>query len=134
MTWADISVWVVTFALTVFADLTVAVEIGMSLAALLYIRKVTRTTTVSTRDARVHRRRPAAHPAGQADSRLRHGLPHPRPVPVRRDGKDARGRPDAWIDLAPIVILRLRNMTAIDATGLLTLEELADKLQASGRR
>ena len=35
--------------------------------------------------------------------------------------------------LTPIVILRLRNMTAIDATGLLTLEELADKLHATGR-
>jgi SulP family sulfate permease len=34
---------------------------------------------------------------------------------------------------APIVILRLRNMTVIDAAGLLTLEELADKLHASGR-
>jgi SulP family sulfate permease len=32
-----ISVWLVTFALTVFADLTVAVAVGMSLAALLYI-------------------------------------------------------------------------------------------------
>ena len=32
-----------------------------------------------------------------------------------------------------IVILRLRNMTAIDATGLLAIEELADKLHASGR-
>ena len=35
--------------------------------------------------------------------------------------------------LPPIVILRLRNMTAIDATGLVALEELADKLHASGR-
>ena len=43
----DISVWVVTFALTVFADLTVAVEVGMMLAALLYIRRVSSTTTVS---------------------------------------------------------------------------------------
>jgi SulP family sulfate permease len=32
---ADILVWLVTFVLTVVADLTVAVEIGMSLAALL---------------------------------------------------------------------------------------------------
>jgi MFS superfamily sulfate permease-like transporter len=47
MTWADISVWLVTFALTVFADLSLAVEVGMLLAAWLYIRKVTRTTTVS---------------------------------------------------------------------------------------
>ena len=31
------------------------------------------------------------------------------------------------------MILRLRNMTAIDATGLLALEDLADTLHASGR-
>src|ERR1700722_6674887 len=47
MTWADISVWLVTFRLTVFADLTVAVEAGMILAALVYIQKVTQTTTVT---------------------------------------------------------------------------------------
>ena len=47
LTWADISVWAITFALTVFADLTVAVEVGIVLAALLFIRKVNMTTTVS---------------------------------------------------------------------------------------
>jgi SulP family sulfate permease len=36
-------------------------------------------------------------------------------------------------DLAPIVIVRLRNMTAIDATGLRALEDLADRLHTSGR-
>ena len=60
LTRTDISVWLVTFALTVFADLTVAVEVGMILAALLFIRRVSITTTVSrvTRDyveeGRVH--------------------------------------------------------------------------------
>ena len=43
---ADIGVWGITFALTVLADLTVAVEAGMILAALLFIRRVTTTTTV----------------------------------------------------------------------------------------
>src|SRR5271168_668311 len=37
LTKTDISIWLVTFALTVFADLTVAVEAGMILAALLFI-------------------------------------------------------------------------------------------------
>ncbi|MEZ5420369.1 MAG: SulP family inorganic anion transporter [Vicinamibacterales bacterium] len=46
--WADKSVWILTFALTVMADLTVAVEVGMALAALLYIYRVTDTTIVST--------------------------------------------------------------------------------------
>ena len=36
-------------------------------------------------------------------------------------------------ELPPIVILRLRNMTAIDATGLQALEDLAKKLRAAGR-
>jgi SulP family sulfate permease len=36
--------------------------------------------------------------------------------------------------LAPIVIVRLRNMTAIDATGLRALEDLADRLHRSGTR
>ena len=36
-------------------------------------------------------------------------------------------------DLPQIVILRLRNMTALDATGLRALEDLADALHASGR-
>src|SRR5437868_9423864 len=45
LTKTDISIWLVTFALTVFADLTVAVEAGMILAALLFITRVSNTTT-----------------------------------------------------------------------------------------
>ena len=60
LTKTDISVWLVTFTLTVFADLTVAVEAGMTLAALLFISRVAATTTVSQvtddyiEDGRVH--------------------------------------------------------------------------------
>jgi SulP family sulfate permease len=60
LTKTDISVWLVTFALTVFADLTVAVEAGMILAALLFISRVASTTTVSqvtdeyVEDGRIH--------------------------------------------------------------------------------
>src|SRR3984957_13516375 len=43
----EIGTWMATFLLTVFADLTVAVEFGMILAALVFIRKVTATTTVT---------------------------------------------------------------------------------------
>jgi SulP family sulfate permease len=34
---------------------------------------------------------------------------------------------------APIVILRLRNMTAIDATGIHAIESFAKRLRVSGR-
>jgi SulP family sulfate permease len=131
MSRADIAVWLATFLLTVFADLSVAVEVGMVLAALLYIQKVTRTTTVS----RVSKE-------SMEDSRP-HAL-HDRYIPgyvtvIRIHGPFLFGATDKLIDTlegadpTPVVILRLRNMTAIDATGLLTLEEVAEKLHAAGR-
>jgi sulfate permease, SulP family len=36
-------------------------------------------------------------------------------------------------ELPPIIVLRLRNMTAIDATGLQALESVADAVHAAGR-
>ena len=36
-------------------------------------------------------------------------------------------------ELPPVLVLRLRNMTAIDATGIHALEHLADRVKASGR-
>ena len=47
LTKTDLTVWVVTLALTVFADLTQAVGVGMVCAALLFIKRVADTTTVS---------------------------------------------------------------------------------------
>lgn len=128
----DISVWIVTFALTVFADLTVAVEVGMLLAAALYIRRVSSTTTVSmvTSDyiesGRAHILQDKNIPSYVAIFRI-HG-----PLLFGTTDKLAAVT-DRIGQLPPIVICRLRNMTAIDATGLKALEEVADRLHASGR-
>ena len=128
----DVSVWLITFALTVLADLTVAVEIGMILAALLYIRKVTVATTVS-------RVTPEYVEEGVAHSLQRHAIPEG-VVVYRIHGPFLFGAADKLrlIDeemptLPPVVILRLRNMTAIDATGLHAVECLAERLHAAGR-
>jgi SulP family sulfate permease len=132
LSWADISVWMVTFMLTVFADLTVAVEAGMILAALMYIRKVTSTTTVSRitsediEAGREHSLQLHDVPKGVAIYRI-HG-----PFLFGSTEKLDRIYRD-FDSLPPILILRLRNMTAIDATGIKALEELADRLKASGR-
>lgn len=129
---ADISVWLVTFALTVLADLTVAVEVGMILAALLFIRKVAATTTVSEvteediAEGRVHVLQDKVIPEDVAVFRI-HG-------PFLFGSAD---KLDPIVDRIPelprIVILRLRNMTAIDATGMRAIEELADHLHATDR-
>lgn len=130
--WADKSVWLITFALTVMADLTLAVEVGMAFAALLYISRVTDTTIVSTltpediEDGRVHILQDRDVPADVTILRIL--------------GPFLFGMTDKLTDVtadlssfAPIVILRLRNMTAIDATGLHALETLSDRLRKSGR-
>jgi SulP family sulfate permease len=132
MDFAAISVWLVTFALTVFADLTVAVGVGLTLAALLYIRKVADTTTVSH----------------VTDDYIRDGMPHVlqgRIVPpyvtlLRIHGPFLFGTTEKLVEATanidafePIVILRLRNMTAIDATGIHAIESFAKRLHDSGR-
>ena len=127
-----ISVWLVTFALTVFADLTVAVGVGLGLAALLYIYRVAETTTVSP----------------VTDEYIRDGLPHVlqgRIVPpyvslLRIHGPFLFGTTEKLVEATvnieafePIVILRLRNMTAIDATGIHAIETFGKRLRESGR-
>ena len=128
----EIAVWLATFSLTVFADLTVAVEAGMILAALLFIRKVTITTTVS-QVTEAYVREGYAHI-------LQHKEIPPYVTIFRIHGPFLFGATDKIEEiisrvsgLPPIVILRLRNMTAIDATGLQALENLADVIHESGR-
>jgi SulP family sulfate permease len=132
LTKTDISIWLVTFALTVFADLTVAVEAGMILAALLFISRVASTTTVSqvtedyVEDGRVHILQDKDIPYYATIFRI-HG-------PFLFGATDK-----IWAvtenlhTLPPVVILRLRNMTALDATGLFAIEEVAKQLHASKR-
>ena len=127
-----ISVWVVTFALTVFADLTVAVGVGITLAALLYIYRIADTTTVTP----------------VTDEYIRDGLSHslqgcilPEYVTLLRiHGPFLWGTTEKLVeatanldDFQPVVILRLRNMSAIDATGIHAIESFAKRLHDSGR-
>ena len=129
---ADIIVWMMTFGLTVLADLTVAVEIGMLFAALLYIYRVSQTTTV----------------VPVTEEYIEDGRPHvlqdkllpPYVLVLRIHGPFLFGATEklseATVDvksLPLVVILRLRNMTAIDATGLHELEKLAERLRATQR-
>ncbi len=132
LTKTDVSVWLVTFALTVFADLTVAVQAGMILAALLFISRVAATTTVSQvtddyiEDGRVHILQDKDIPYYATIFRI-HG-------PFLFGATDKISVVTENIhELPPVVVLRLRNMTALDATGLFALEEVAQTLQASGR-
>ena len=129
---AEKLVWIITFVLTVMADLTVAVEVGVALAALLYIMRVTETSSVKrvTPDYLVEGR---LHTLQDKD------IP-PYVTILRIHGPFLFGMTDKLAeatenldDFGSIVMLRLRNMTAIDWTGLHALEALSDRLRESGR-
>jgi len=132
LTKPEISVWLLTFLLTVFADLTVAVEAGMILSVLLFIRSVAATTTVSrvtedyVRDGVAHALQDKDIPSYVAIYRIA--------GPFLFGSTDKLADVVGSIDAQPeIVVLRLRSMTAIDSTGMLALEDLAERLHGSGR-
>jgi SulP family sulfate permease len=127
-----IVVWLVTFGLTVIADLTTAVEFGMILAALTFIRNVAETTSVSpvTKDYILTGRAHILHDKHIPDyveiftvqGALLFGAAQKLDVIIHR-----------LESLPPVIILRLRGMSAIDSTGLGAIEDIASRLRASGR-
>ena len=132
LSWTDIAVWFTTFALTVLADLTVAVGVGMALAALLYIYRIGETTTVEPvtrdylRDGQAHILQDKDIPAHVTILRI-HGPflfgTTEKLVEATRDLKH----------FEDVVILRLRNMTALDATGIHAIEGFSERLHKAGK-
>ena len=128
----DIAVWITTFALTVLADLTVAVGVGMALAALLYIYRIAETTTVEAVT-------PEYLEDGQAHILQDKDIPSNVTI-LRIHGPFLFGATEKLADatknlakLGDVVILRLRNMTALDATGIHALEQFSERLHKTGK-
>jgi sulfate permease, SulP family len=128
----DIAVWITTFALTVLADLTVAVGVGMALAALLYIYRIAETTTVEAvtpeylEDGQAHILQDKDIPSNVTILRI-HG---PFLFGATKKLADATRN---LTKLGDVVILRLRNMTALDATGIHALEQFSERLRKTGK-
>lgn len=128
---SDVAVFLTTFGLTVIFDLTIAVEIGMILAAFLFIRRISETTKVSLIDEATdmegdhHSIRGKDIPSGVlvfsifgalmfgAAEKLENILLHSRQEPK-------------------VLILRMQKVLAMDTTALHTLEHLHDKLCKRG--
>jgi sulfate permease, SulP family len=129
---ADIAVWIATFALTVLADLNVAVGVGMALAALLYINRVAETTTVEPvtaeylEDGQAHILQGKKIPSGVTILRIHGPFLFGTTEKLVETTKDLNR-------LGEVVILRLRNMTALDATGIHALEKFSERLHQSGK-
>ena len=128
---SDALVLVLTMALTVIFDLVVAVEVGLALSAILFIRRMAETTEVS-----------AVTSADELETpeQLARGKDIPEGVLVYRifgpfffgaaekleDALEQVGR------LPRVLILRMHLVPAMDTTALNVLESLVERMQAGG--
>jgi SulP family sulfate permease len=129
---SDAVVFLSAFALTVVVDLTVAVEIGMVLAAVLFIKRVSETTQITAVDE-------TTETEGSQHSLV--GKEIPKGVMVYRIfGSFFFGAADK-LETAlkrsgqepEVLILRMRKVLAMDATGLNALEDLYERLRRRGK-
>lgn len=128
---SDFLVLIATLVLTVVFDLVVAVEIGMVLAAALFIKKVSDTTEVS----RVTERDELESP-----EQLAHGKKIPDGVLVYRifgpflfgAAEKMEAALERLNELPRVLILRLHLVSAMDATALNTFQIVVDRLRKRG--
>lgn len=128
----DTLVFIAAFGLTVIVDLTVAVEIGMVLAAILFIKRVSETTQITAVDETVETE-------GSHHSLV--GKEVPEGVMVyRMFGAFFFGATDKLESALQrlkeepeVLILRMRKVLAMDATGLNALEDLYERLHHKGK-
>ena len=128
----DSAVFLSAFALTVAVDLTVAVEIGMVLAAILFIKRSSETTQIMAVDE-------STETEGSQHSLI--GKEVPKGVMIyRMMGAFFFGAVDKLETILKsekrepeVLILRMRKVVAMDATGLNALEDLYEKLHRKGK-
>ncbi len=127
----DAAVFLTAFVLTVLVDLTVAVEIGMVLAAVLFIKRIAETTQITATDPSAELEGGLAAsgkniPEGVLVFRLFgaffFGAVDKLETALQRAGQEPE-----------VLVLRMREVLAMDATGLNALEDLYEKLRAHGK-
>jgi SulP family sulfate permease len=133
---SDVAVLLATFLLTVLVDLTVAIEVGMVLAAFLFMRRMAEVTNISVlthefvdpeddfeHDPNAVRRR--SIPEGVQV----YEITGPFFFGAAETFKDRVGR---IAGKPKVLIIRMRHVPAIDSTGLHALRELIHRSRREG--
>ncbi|MDR3401166.1 MAG: sulfate permease [Chthoniobacter sp.] len=129
---SDALVFLTAFGLTVLIDLTVAVEVGMVLAAVLFIKRMSETTQISAVDESTetegshHSLVGRVIPDGVLVFRVFGAFFFGAADKLETALKGARQEPK-------VLILRMRKVLAMDATGLNALEDLYEKMRKRGQ-
>jgi sulfate permease, SulP family len=131
---SDVLVLVATFLLTVLVDLTVALQVGMVLAAFLFMRRMAEVTNVSIVTREIQDRADEADPNASARRDVPDGV-----LVYEVNGPFFFGAADRFRDTLgqvgrqpKVMIVRMRNVPAMDSTGLRALTEVWEKNRVAG--
>lgn len=133
---SDAAVLVCTFFLTVIVDLTVAIEIGMVLATFLFMRKMIKFSGVSA----ITRTADDNNDDTDQEAMDRYAIPEQVQVyeitgPLFFGAAYKFKESMKFIEKPPLVlILRMRHVPMIDATGIRTLEEVLREAKRKGTK
>ena len=136
---SDVAVLLTTFLLTVLVDLTVAVQVGVVLAAFLFIRRMADVTNVGMITSELVDA-PDGTMSSDAEGISRRKVPAGVEV-YEVNGPFFFGAAEKIKDVLHFVsrkpevfILRMRNVPAIDASGIRVLDDLHHSLEKQGIR
>lgn len=130
---SDSAVMLATFLLTVFVDLTVAIEIGMVLAAFLFMRRMTQISNVNLITQEINEaddkqaisryKVPNGVEVFEVTGPMFFGAAYKFKEAIKVMGK-----------VPKVLIIRMRSVPLIDETGLHTLEEVFKQTNQQGTR
>ena len=127
----DIAVLFVTLLLTVIFDLPIAIEVGLVMAVVLFMKRVMESSNISVVENEIN-----LHSDGEKDEKL--AVPSLTEV-YEIEGPFFFGVANRFEELSrrrsilPIRIIRMRKVTFIDATGIHNLEIFIEAAQKEGR-
>ncbi|MFL5538734.1 MAG: SulP family inorganic anion transporter [Longimicrobiaceae bacterium] len=137
--WSDRVVLGVTFTLTVVVDLTVAIEVGMVLAAFLFMHRMAEVTNVQAVTRELEEPADDGYESDPAGVRRR---VVPKGVEVYEvNGPFFFGAAESFRETLSsiggrprVLIIRMRNVPAMDSTGLHALGEIVRRSRGEGTR
>jgi SulP family sulfate permease len=127
---SDVIVLLATFLLTVLVDLTVAIEVGMVLAAFLFIRRMAEVTNVSA----------VTRELEDADEDVEEPRRIPKGVEVYEiNGAFFFGAAERFKDTLArvakkpkVLIIRMRHVLVLDSTGMHALKDVVHRSRKDG--
>jgi len=125
---SDVLVLLTVFGLTVFADLTVAIQTGVVLSAILFMRRMENVTQAGIVHLDEEEKDPETVPLDVPDGVDVFEINGPFFFGAASKFQDEIRN----IRMPKVLILRMRNVPAIDATGLRALEDLVNSTRRAG--